>query len=65
VNCFSGMRSSALSEMPVKSLRQSLLWTRKTNERVDSMYDHDFIPLPTQANRLFDPMKTIEKLFTR
>ncbi len=26
---------------------------------------HDFIPLPTQPNRLFYPVKTIEKLFGR
>ena len=26
---------------------------------------HDFIPLPAQPNRLFYPMKTIEKLFPR
>jgi GNAT superfamily N-acetyltransferase len=26
---------------------------------------HDFIPLPTQPNRLFYPMKTIERLFHR
>ena len=24
---------------------------------------HDFIPLPSQPNRLFYPVKTIEKLF--
>lgn len=35
-------------------------------ERARGFYlRHDFIPLPTQPNRLFYPMKTIEKLFTR
>jgi ribosomal protein S18 acetylase RimI-like enzyme len=36
------------------------------DERARGFYsDHDFIPLPTQPNRLFYPMKTIEKLFLR
>ena len=36
------------------------------DERARGFYlRHDFIPLPTQPNRLFYPMKTIEKLFTR
>lgn len=36
------------------------------DERARGFYlRHDFIPLPTQPNRLFHPMKTIEKLFTR
>jgi hypothetical protein len=36
------------------------------DERARGFYlRHDFIPLPTQANRLFYSMKTIEKLFSR
>lgn len=36
------------------------------DERARGFYlRHDFTPLPTQPNRLFYPMKTIEKLFTR
>jgi ribosomal protein S18 acetylase RimI-like enzyme len=36
------------------------------DERARGFYlRHDFIPLPTQPNRLFYPMKTIEKLLTR
>ena len=36
------------------------------DERARGFYlRHDFIPLPMQPNRLFYPMKTIEKLFTR
>lgn len=36
------------------------------DERARGFYlRHDFMPLPTQPNRLFYPMKTIEKLFTR
>ncbi|HWO40034.1 MAG TPA: GNAT family N-acetyltransferase [Candidatus Acidoferrum sp.] len=36
------------------------------DERARGFYlRHDFIPLPTQPHRLFYPMKTIEKLFTR
>jgi GNAT superfamily N-acetyltransferase len=36
------------------------------DERTRGFYlRHDFVPLPTQPNRLFYPMKTIEKLFNR
>lgn len=36
------------------------------DERARGFYlRHDFIPLPTQPNRLFYPVKTIEKLFAR
>jgi ribosomal protein S18 acetylase RimI-like enzyme len=36
------------------------------DERARGFYlRHDFMPLPAQPNRLFYPMKTIEKLFTR
>jgi ribosomal protein S18 acetylase RimI-like enzyme len=36
------------------------------DERARAFYlRHDFLPLPTQPNRLFYPMKTIEKLFAR
>lgn len=36
------------------------------DERARGFYlRHDFIPLPTQPNRLFYPMKAIEKLFSR
>jgi hypothetical protein len=36
------------------------------DERARGFYlRHDFMPLPTQPNRLFYPMKTIEKLFPR
>jgi predicted N-acetyltransferase YhbS len=35
------------------------------DERAHRYYSrHDFMPLPTQPNRLFYPMKTIEKLFS-
>ena len=39
---------------------------KEKDERSRGFYlRHDFIPLPTQPNRLFYPMKTIEKLFPR
>ncbi len=35
------------------------------DERARGFYlRHDFTPIPTQPNRLFYPMKTIEELFT-
>jgi ribosomal protein S18 acetylase RimI-like enzyme len=36
------------------------------DDRARAFYQrHDFIPLPSQPNRLFYPVKTIERLFAR
>jgi predicted GNAT family N-acyltransferase len=71
-----GFRGQGVGELLLlDALKRVLLHSREIasavvvvdakEERARDFYlRHDFIPLPTQPNRLFHPVKTIEKLFS-
>jgi hypothetical protein len=47
-----------------REIASAVILVDAKDERAREFYlHHDFIPLPSQPNRLFYPVKTIEKLF--
>lgn len=50
----------------IREVASAVVVVDAKDERARGFYlRHDFVPLPTQPNRLFYPTKTIEQLFNR